>query len=1099
MIDLHLHGALAELAPEPLRLEVATPAEAIRACEVLLPGFRAALERSDWQIEVDGERLEGPERLTLGFGAASRCDVRPAFAGAGVETALWIFAAAALATAAYAVAAIPDIGDYGDREEPDRRPSYLFAGGRNALAQGGCVPLVYGGPVRVGSVQVSASLVSERIPVVEPGDADDRDTDTGRRVRFEGRGGGGGSARQPVEGDNTLQTRATLRAVDLIGEGEMRGLVDGLKSCYLDGTQIQNDDGSMNIEGVAVEWLPGTPDQDALEGIEESSTAIRFSVRVTRSAPVVRTVQRKRDAARVTLRFPRLSTVEADGDIRGSQVRFRIEAQPNGGAWEKVVEQTISDKSTSPAELSWRVPLDGAAPHSVRVTRLTADSDSDRLHNDLYWVGLDEIVDVRQSYPHSAVVAITAEADKYDGDVHRREYEVYGLLVDVPSNYDPATRAYAGLWDGTFRRAWTDNGAWVAWDLLRSRRYGLGADLPSAYVDAAKWEFYAAAQWNDQMVPDGRGGTEPRFRFSGVVQRQQDAKRLLDGVLGAFRSALYYGAGAGVPVQDSPADPVALVGDANVAEGEFRYGDALADRERSSAVAVSFSDPADGYRLGIELVVDDDLVARHGWRRRDVAAMYCTSRSQAHRLGLHVLREQERESGTLRYRAGLDHASLRPGDVIRQTDSRRAGERLAVRVTTTALTRMDSWKQTAANFHSLRFHYPLPALPAWASANPAWLAWLTVYDTGLVGMALTDNPDSIVRAYDAGPHLSSAGRSNLAWRITPVGTRSLRPSPSFTVDSLFGGDTTDPYEFVLRGGDFLDWWRSVAPTATGWVLEWLDNRRLRCDALPAWGVGGWSAHVVLPDGSVQTSAVERFEGAAAVLESGLRSLPVDGAIAVLQQTASDVRLWWIVALAEASGLEVAVQARSYDPGRYAAVETGRMLDAADQASSAALPAPTAVDVVETAVEIAAAVQVGVTVGVSAPADARIAAVVVELRQLDAADTDWRPAAWTRSWSIDIAPVPPGRVQARARFVAASSALRSPWTESQTVLLAGSPAPAAPTSVAASPTDTGYVVSWAAPQERDYAATEIRDGDPATPVADAVRRGTVAGTRFATDV
>ena len=1089
MIDLHLHGSLARLAPGPLRLDVGTPAEAVRACEVLLPGFRRALSKADWQIEVDGERLAGAESLTLRFGAARRCDVRPAPAGAGAETALWIFAAAALASAAYAIVSIPDIADYGEREEADARPSYLFRGGANAVAQGGCVPLVYGGPIRVGSTQVSASLSSERIPIVAPGSVSDADTDVGRRVRFEGRGGRNRSPRTPVEGDNTLQTRATLRAVDLIGEGEMRGLVDGLKSCYVDGVPVQNADGSMNIEGVGLEWRSGTPDQDAIEGIAETSTPVRFSTKVAAAAPVVRTVQRDRDAARVTLRFPRLSTLEDDGDIRGASVRFRIETQATGGAWTTTVEQTISDKSSAPAELSWRVPLAGAAPHSVRVTRLTPDSDSDRLHNDLYWVGLDEIVDVRQSYPHSALVGIVAEADKYEGNVHRREYDVYGLIVDVPSNYNPETRAYAGLWDGTFKRAWTDNGAWCAYDLLRSPRYGLGVDLPAEYLDAAKWEFFAVAQWNDRLVPDGRGGTEPRFRFTGVVQRQQDAKRLLDGVFGAFRSALYYGAGAVVPVQDAPADPVALVGDANVVDGAFRYGDAIGDKRRASAVAVSFNDPADGFKLGIELVVDDDLVARHGWRRRDVAAMYCTRRSQAHRLGLHLLREQERESRTLRYGAGLDHASLRPGDVIRQTDSRRAGTRLAVRLSSNVV--------IAGRFDAAGRPLAAVEVPGRyvVGGQMAWLVRLQWWGPrgqprNRVAIQLHSTPDYVA---SPGPQLTNDAINHLQWRIV----QDDGASPWWTIAELrelVPGDrrhVAEPYQG--RPPPAVTEWMRGRSMSAQWSVEVVDSSNaLRCDALPPYGAGGWTAHVMLADGTVQTTSVTRFDGRSVVLDAVLRDTVVAGAMMVLETASGGSALWRIVSLSERSGLEVVVAARSYDADRYAAVERGWTLDAVASSAVAAMAPPDAVVIRETSVRRGAIVEDGAEIGVTGPNDPRIEACAIELRRLDAADTEWRPVAWGAAWSAHVAPLL-GRIQARARFVGVASTVRSPWTES-TIVTVTAGAPGAPSGLKTTVTDRGYIVAWDEPRESDYERTEIRDGTSDV-VADAAYRGSTHGTQF----
>ena len=251
----------------------------------------------------------------------------------------------------------------------------------------------------------------------------------------------------------------------------------------------------------------------------------------------------------------------------------------------------------------------------------------------------------------------------------------------MPSNYDPLARTYAGLWDGTFKQAWTDNGAWCVYDILRARRFGLGGDIDEDRLSATKWELYSIAQFNDQLVSDGQGGREPRYRFTGVIGSAADARRVLAGMLSNFRANQYYGGGSIFPFQDSPEDPAALVGAANVEEGEFRYGEAIEQSRRRSAVAVTFSDPDDAYKPGIELVVDDDLVAKYGFKKRDVAAMYCTSRSQAHRHGRHLLVEQEHESETLRYAAGLDHASIRPGDIVRVADPDVVGDRTACRIT----------------------------------------------------------------------------------------------------------------------------------------------------------------------------------------------------------------------------------------------------------------------------------------------------------------------------------------------------------------------------------------------------------------------------------
>ena len=682
MIEIHLHGRLATLINAdllPLKLEVHTPAEALRALMALIPGFARALSHGHFRLTADDAPVTEPT-LGLRFGRARAFHIHPAAQGAGADPVTIILAGLALAGAAYALTAIPAVGDYAEREAPDDKPSYLFNGALNTHQQGGVVPLIFGGPIRVGSTVVSAGISTERVALYGDSRVDWHDGTDWAEGFTAGFGGGGGGARTPVEGDNTLQTRATIRVVDLIGEGEMNGLVDGLKSVYIDGVAVENADGSKNVQGINFEWRSGLPDQAALAGIPNVESERSINQAVTQATPLVHSITNTGvDTARVTLGFPRLVSVNAQGDTGAATVRFAIAVQAAGGSYATVIDQTIRDKNTSAAELSWRVPLEGDAPFNIKVTRHTADSDSDRLHNKLEWARLTEITEVKQSYPYSAVMGLTAEADKFEGQINKREYEVYGLIVDVPANYDPETRSYTGLWDGTFKGAWTDNPAWCVYKLLTERRFGLGGEIADEFLSATKWELYTLAQFCDEQVPDGEGGTEPRFRFTGIVNKATEAKKLLDHMLGACKATLYYGAGSLVPVADAPADPSALLANANVIDGAFSYSD-LAVSERVSAIAMSFNDPENDYRLGIELVVDDALVAKYGYRQDDRAAMFCTSRSQAQRLARHLLFEQEYESDTLHYATSLEHASIRPGAVIRQSDASATGARAYGRI-----------------------------------------------------------------------------------------------------------------------------------------------------------------------------------------------------------------------------------------------------------------------------------------------------------------------------------------------------------------------------------------------------------------------------------
>lgn len=707
MINIHLHGALKHLAAKalPLCLDVQTPAEALRALCILIPGFKGQLRTGIWRITADKEVLS-EDLLSLRFGAHKHFHIYPETQGAGLTgtAVFWIIAlTAGVSVASFALA--PSLDDYGAREAVDKRASYLFNGAVNTQEQGGVVPLIFGGPIKVGSTVVSAGITSERVSHttnftqnLQSGHA------WGNRIglygAYGGRGGGGGKPHTPVEGNNTLQTHATIRAVDLLGEGELRGLVNGLKSVFIDGVPIQNEDDSPNVQGIQLEWRSGLPDQAPLEGIPDVESETTVGIRVEHGSPVVKRITSQEvDTARVTLRFPRLIKANDKGDTGPAKVAFRIDVKAQNESYKEAINQTIIDKNTSPAELSFRVRLEGDAPWDIKVIRLSPDSNTDKLQNELWFSRLAEITETRQAYPYSALVGITAEAEKFTGQVNKREYEVYGLIVDVPTNYDPEQRTYTGLWDGTFKRAWTDNGAWCFYHLLTNKRFGLGAEISNEYLSATKWELYEIARFCDELVPDGKGGMEPRFRFTGVIAKAEDAKKLLDHILSSFRAMLYYGQGAVLPVQDAPQDPSALLTNANVEKGEFIY-QGMAASDKVSAVAMSFNDPEDNYKLGIELVVDDGLVQKYGYRQADQVAMFCTSRSQAQRLARHLLFEQEYESDMLEYVTGLEQASVRPGEIIKQSDADVAGVCIHARI-----------KSVSRGRRILHLDKPSPPLP----------------------------------------------------------------------------------------------------------------------------------------------------------------------------------------------------------------------------------------------------------------------------------------------------------------------------------------------------------------------------------------------------
>jgi predicted phage tail protein len=360
--------------------------------------------------------------------------------------------------------------------------------------------------------------------------------------------------------------------------------------------------------------------------------------------------------------------------LQGSIVR-RNALSPNG-------DITISGKTTSPYEASYRFALLGDPPWDIRVTRLTGDDESVNHNRKTWWSRYTEIIDQRLSYKDSAYVALAVDSQLFGGSIPDRSYEIRGIKVQVPSNYDPETRAYDGIWDGTFTTAWTDNPAWVLYDLLTNRRYGLGDSISASAVD--KWGLYTIAQYCDELVDDGFGGTEPRFTCNVVINSRAQAYEVLMALASVFRGMLFWQSGAVYATIDKPDDPVVLLGPANVINGEFQYaGTGL--KARHSAAIITWNDPKDAYRTALEVVEDPDAIRAYGWRPIEVTAFGCTSRGQAHRIGRWMLDSEKHETETVTYRASLDHliqagGGVTPGCLVKIMDPNYAGAPYAGRV-----------------------------------------------------------------------------------------------------------------------------------------------------------------------------------------------------------------------------------------------------------------------------------------------------------------------------------------------------------------------------------------------------------------------------------
>ena len=483
-----------------------------------------------------------------------------------------------------------------------------------------------------------------------------------------------------------LQSKAFAEILDLVCEGEIEGLVNGAKSVYFDGTPLQNADDSFNFENVRVETRYGTQAQSYIAGSDGVQSETNVNVEVKATAPIVRTISDTNiNAVRVTVSVPALYKAQDDGDQKGTAVQLAVDVQTAGGGYVTRLRDTIDGKATSKYQRSYRVELSGTGPWDIRVRRITADSDNLKLQNKTYWDSYTSIVDAKLRYPNSALVAVRFDASTFSG-IPGRAYDMKLLKVKVPSNYNPTTRAYTGTWDGTFTTAWTDNPAWCFYDLVTNSRYGLGGYIDASQVD--KWALYSISQYCDELVSDGFGGQEPRFTCNLYLQSRAEAYKVVQDLASCFRSMAFWASGSLTLSQDAPSDPVALFTNANVMDGMFSYSGSSA-KARHTVALVTWNDPADQYKQKVEYVEDQDAIARFGVVPTEIAAIGCTSRGQAHRVGRWLLYSERYESEVVSFQTGIEGAVVRPGQVIKVADASRAGVRLGGRVhsaTTTAIT-----------------------------------------------------------------------------------------------------------------------------------------------------------------------------------------------------------------------------------------------------------------------------------------------------------------------------------------------------------------------------------------------------------------------------
>ncbi|HBP8878066.1 TPA: host specificity protein J [Escherichia coli] len=487
-------------------------------------------------------------------------------------------------------------------------------------------------------------------------------------------GKGGGKAHTPVEAKDNLKSTQMMSVIDAIGEGPIEGPVKGLQSILVNKTPLTDTDGNPVIHGVTAVWRAGEQEQTPPEGFESSGAETALGVEVTKAKPVTRAITSANiDRLRVTFGVQSLVQTTSEGDRNPASVRLLIQLQRNGN-WVTEKDVTINGKTTSQFLAS--VILDNLPerPFNIRMVRETADSTTDQLQNKTLWSSYTEIIDVKQCYPNTAIVGLQVDAEQFGGQQMTVNYHIRGRIIQVPSNYDPEKRTYSGIWDGSLKPAYSNNPAWCLWDMLTHPRYGMGKRLGAADVD--KWALYAIGQYCDQMVPDGFGGTEPRMTFNAYLSQQRKAWDVLSDFCSAMRCMPVWNGQTLTFVQDRPSDVVWPYTNSDVVVDDngvgFRYSfSALKDRH--TAVEVNYTDPQNGWQTSTELVEDPDAILRYGRNLLKMDAFGCTSRGQAHRAGLWVIKTELLETQTVDFTLGSQGLRHTPGDIIEICDNDYAG------------------------------------------------------------------------------------------------------------------------------------------------------------------------------------------------------------------------------------------------------------------------------------------------------------------------------------------------------------------------------------------------------------------------------------------
>ncbi|EAN5710633.1 host specificity protein J [Salmonella enterica] len=496
---------------------------------------------------------------------------------------------------------------------------------------------------------------------------------------IKGRKGGSSSSRTPTEQPDDLQSVAKAKILVALGEGEFAGQLTG-KDIYLDGTALENADGSQNFSGVVWEFRSGTQAQNYIQGIPGTENEINVGSEVSSATAWTRTFTNSQlSAVRLRLKWPSLFKQEDNGDLVGYSVNYAIDLQTDGGTWLTVLNTSVTGKTTSGYERSHRIDLPQAgSTWTIRLRKITADANSAKIGDKMTLQSFTEVIDAKLRYPNTALLYIEFDSSQFNGSIPQISCEPKMRVIRVPDNYDPETRTYSGTWQGAFKWAWTDNPVWIFYDLVITDRFGLGNRLSAANID--KWTLYQVSQYCDQPVPDGKGGsgTEPRYTCNVYVQDRNDAYTVLRDFAAIFRGMTYWGGDQIVALADMPRDVDYAYTRANVIDGRFTYSSSTS-KTRYTTALVSWSDPGNAYADAMEPVFEQPLVARYGFNQLEMTAIGCTRQSEANRKGRWGILTNNKDR-VVSFDVGLDGNIPQPGYIIAVSDELLSGKVMGGRI-----------------------------------------------------------------------------------------------------------------------------------------------------------------------------------------------------------------------------------------------------------------------------------------------------------------------------------------------------------------------------------------------------------------------------------